>query len=142
MAFLRVINFFTNVKTATYYATMCLNTRTGVVMEISIERRNEIKKALLDCQRFFIAIGNEVRQQIVLIMLSSTNKENRAVDIANEMYLSRPNISHHLQVLKNAGIVASRKEGKNIFYYLCPDDAVIVKIVDLMDTIKYCAKNL
>jgi len=37
-------------------------------------------------------------------------------EIVEAFNISQPTISHHLNVLKNVGLVTSRKEGKQIFY--------------------------
>jgi DNA-binding transcriptional ArsR family regulator len=39
-------------------------------------------------------------------------------DIVDEVGLSQPTISHHLSILKNAGLVKARKEGKLVYYTL------------------------
>jgi ArsR family transcriptional regulator len=35
--------------------------------------------------------------------------------------VSQPTISHHLKVLRDAGVVSSRRQGTNIVYSLAPD---------------------
>ncbi len=111
-------------------------------MEITITERDALKQELSDCKNFFLAIGDEIRQQIVLFMLASPNRENRAVDIAQQLYISRPNISHHLQILKDAGIVVSRKSGKFIYYSLYPNSEILDKVIHLMDTVKHYSDSL
>lgn len=44
-------------------------------------------------------------------------------DLADELPISRPAVSRHLRVLKDAGLVASRSEGNRRLYRL--DDAGI-----------------
>lgn len=62
-------------------------------------------------------------------------------DIAKKTNLSRPAVSHHIQILKNAGIVRARKEGRFIYYYLDPDDNEVQKIIDLFTDIRQIKKN-
>jgi len=38
--------------------------------------------------------------------------------------MSQPTISHHLNVLKQFGLVTSRKEGKQVFYTISRDNVV------------------
>lgn len=59
------------------------------------------------------ALGDETRIEILEII---GKKELNASDIAIKCTLSRPTISHHLQILKRANILDARKEGKEIFY--------------------------
>ena len=41
-----------------------------------------------------------------------------AGEIAGEFDMTRPSISHHLDLLRRAGLVTSRKEGQFVFYEL------------------------
>ena len=51
-----------------------------------------------------------------LRMLDMLAKREHAVsDIQTELGLSAPNISQHLAILKAAGVVTTRREGKQIF---------------------------
>jgi len=43
-------------------------------------------------------------------------------DIADAFHLSQPTISHHLNILKVADIVKSRKDGKQVYYSLNQDN--------------------
>jgi DNA-binding transcriptional ArsR family regulator len=43
-------------------------------------------------------------------------------DIADAFRLSQPTISHHLNILKGANVVKSRKEGKQVYYSLNRDN--------------------
>lgn len=60
-----------------------------------------------------IALSDETRIQILEII---GKNDLNASDIASKCTLSRPTVSHHLQILKRARILESRKEGKEIFY--------------------------
>ncbi len=64
--------------------------------------------------RFFKALANEER--IEIIKLLKENKEMFAQDIERRFYLEQSTTSHHLNMLKKAGITKSRKEGRKVFY--------------------------
>mgnify|MGYP006270737247 CR=1 FL=1 len=64
--------------------------------------------------RFFKALANQERIQILLLL--KKNKEMFAQDIERHFYLEQSTTSHHLNLLKRAGITKSRKEGRKIFY--------------------------
>ena len=72
------------------------------------------------CRKFFQAVGDETRQHLICIMLEGPCAGERVVDIAKRTNLSRPAVSHHMQILKEAGLVKSRKEGTCVYYYLEP----------------------
>ena len=90
-----------------------------------------IEAQLKDCQEVLTALGDETRQHIICTMLEVDRPGTRAVDIAQRANLSRPTVSHHLQILKRAGIVCARKEGPCIYYYLDPDQHSIRGLRDL-----------
>lgn len=61
----------------------------------------------------FKALNDETRRQILEML-----KENdmTAGDIANAFNISKPSISHHLDILKRANLVLSEKHGQFIIY--------------------------
>lgn len=69
--------------------------------------------------KFFQAIGNETRQGILLFLIQSGQKGARVNEITENAHLSRPAVSHHLNVLKDAGIIHCRPEGTSHYYYIC-----------------------
>jgi ArsR family transcriptional regulator len=64
---------------------------------------------------FAKALNDETRQQIMKIICC---RELCVSDIVDEVGLSQPTISHHLGILRNAGLVKTRKEGKQVYYTL------------------------
>ena len=67
-----------------------------------------------DMVAFCKALGDETRQHILEILLHEGEKcVSDLVDVFN---VSQPTISHHLHFLKQANLVASRREGKQIYY--------------------------
>ncbi|MBO4383482.1 MAG: winged helix-turn-helix transcriptional regulator [Clostridia bacterium] len=68
--------------------------------------------------KFFQAIGNETRQGILLFLIQSGEKGARVSEITENAHLSRPAVSHHLNVLKDAGIIHCRPEGTSHYYYI------------------------
>lgn len=62
----------------------------------------------------FKCLGDEMRANI-LIMLSDQGELN-VNQITDQVSLSRPAVSHHLNQLKNAGLITFRKEGTERYY--------------------------
>lgn len=60
-----------------------------------------------------VALGNEVRLEILNILGKG---ELNVTEITEKLSLSRPAVSHHLQILRRATIVEPRREGKEIYY--------------------------
>lgn len=105
-------------------------------MENTIQDIERIKSEFRSCQKTLTAIGDETRQHLLFIMLECDCSGSRVVDIAKKTNLSRPAVSHHMQILKDAGLVKSRKEGTYIFYYLDPQDSEIEKLICLFQDVK------
>ncbi len=73
-------------------------------------------------QKILLALGDEVRQHLILVMMKSGDCSGMRVnDIAAQTSLSRPAVSHHLRILKDAGIVKMRREGTRNYYYFDAD---------------------
>jgi len=69
---------------------------------------------MIDCVDFCKALGDETRQRILEVLLA--RGEMCVGDLVNVFNLSQPTVSHHLTLLKNAKLVVSRREGKQVFY--------------------------
>ena len=63
----------------------------------------------------FKALGDPTRRRIIELL---RKKDMNAGEIADYFSISKPSISHHLDLLKQAGIVLSIKEGQFINYSL------------------------
>ena len=66
-------------------------------------------------QKTFKALADPTRREILNLL--KDGKRN-AGEIASRFEMSAPTISHHLSVLKDAGLVLDEKEGKYIYYEL------------------------
>jgi len=75
----------------------------------------------IDCVAFCKALADDTRQRILVMLL---NGEMGVSDIVDAFTMSQPTISHHLSILKQFGLVTSRKEGKQVFYALKRNNVV------------------
>jgi DNA-binding transcriptional ArsR family regulator len=66
--------------------------------------------------RAFTALGDEHRQRIVLTF--ERGERLNVGQIVEVSTLSRSAVSHHLKLLRDAGVLESRKEGKEVFYWV------------------------
>lgn len=62
----------------------------------------------------FSAVNSRLRQQ----MLSFIHKKGQVTvtELFTELNLEQPVTSNHLAILRNAGLVTSKRMGKNVFY--------------------------
>ena len=63
----------------------------------------------------FKALNDNTRREILELL---KKKDLTAGEIADQFNISKPSISHHLDLLKQAGLVESVKEGQYIYYSL------------------------
>jgi ArsR family transcriptional regulator len=73
-----------------------------------------------DMTAFCKALGDETRQRILEIL--QTEGEKCVSDLVEAFNVSQPTISHHLHFLKQANLVNSRREGKQIYYRVNQDN--------------------
>ena len=74
------------------------------------------------CRKILVALGDENRQHMILEMMKMGNCTGvRVNEITEKTHLSRPAVSHHLQILKDAGILKMRREATKNYYYFDPD---------------------
>ena len=68
-------------------------------MERECEKRlKKIVEGFQECRNAFTAIGDETRQLILLVLLESDLSGIRVGEIAQKAHLTRPSVSHHLQI--------------------------------------------
>lgn len=80
-------------------------------MANTVEDVRRLEKEFKACRKILTALGDDTRQHLLCIMLRCECGGSRVIDIAEQTNLSRPAVSHHMQILKDAGVVKSRKEG-------------------------------
>ena len=70
-----------------------------------------------DLARMFKALGDPVRLRILSRITSATDGEICVCDItADDFEVSGPTISHHLKVLREAGLIAGERRGTWVYY--------------------------
>ena len=111
-----------------------------------MDKIKELQIEFKDCQSLLVAFGDEVRQKLLFLMLADDRSGVRVSDIADKTNLTRSAVSHHMQILKNAGLIGSRKEGKYVYYFLDSSgkdvDALAKLFWDVRDVIKNDGNDL
>ncbi|KAA3632681.1 MAG: ArsR family transcriptional regulator [Calditrichaeota bacterium] len=65
------------------------------------------------CCQIFHALGDKTRLKILELL---KEKEICVTDICTHFDMTQPSISHHLDILKRAGLVSSEKRGREVYY--------------------------
>lgn len=95
----------------------------------------EAQEKFKECSPIFLALGDENRQKVLIDLAAAVPDGINVADLSAKSTLSRPAISHHLKILKDAGIVEPVKKGTQIFYRLKLKDCFI-PMKDLMETVE------
>jgi len=61
----------------------------------------------------FKALDDETRRKILELL---REQDMNAGEIAEEFNMTKPSISHHLEILKNAELISSVKKGQFVIY--------------------------
>ena len=59
------------------------------------------------------AMGDPTRRKILTLL---QKEDLNAGQIAMQFDMAKPSVSHHLNILKNAGLVYAQKSGQNVIY--------------------------
>lgn len=85
------------------------------------------------CRRTLQALGDENRQHLILEILKLGRCGGvRVGEITQCTHLSRPAVSHHLKVLREAGLIRMRREGTKNYYYFDANTQSIEGLLQLL----------
>src|SRR4051812_50050614 len=76
------------------------------------------------------ALADEARVEIVARLLDG---EKCVCDLTDALETGQSRLSYHLKVLKDAGLVTDRREGRWMYYTLNPD--ALVEMAELVDSL-------
>ena len=97
---------------------------TPATMKIACDLEAEVYKAL----------GHPIRLRIVKYLQNGNGR--RVSEIVKAAQAEQSNVSRHLAILRQSGVLVSRKEGLNVFYSL--RDA---KLVQILTCVSACIKE-
>ena len=94
---------------------------------------NQLAKQFQACRPAFCAIGDETRQLILRVFIENCGTGGlRVGELQASSNLSRAAVSHHLKVLKDAGIITFRREGTKNYYYLDSASSSLLAVSELL----------
>jgi ArsR family transcriptional regulator len=80
----------------------------------------------------FKALGDPVRLRLLSLIASHEGGEACVCDLTGEFDVSQPTISHHLRVLREAGLIDCERRGTWVYYWLLP--AALDRLGSLLST--------
>jgi DNA-binding transcriptional ArsR family regulator len=87
-----------------------------------------IPKAWRNVAKVYTALGDEHRQRILLTF--EKGEQLNVGQIVEVSTLSRTAVSHHLRILREAGVLLSEKRGKEVYFWINKDF-----LVESMETV-------
>ncbi|WP_019154231.1 ArsR/SmtB family transcription factor [Robertmurraya massiliosenegalensis] len=91
---------------------------------------NELRKST----EIFKALADPVRQDILLMFMVS--KRLNVSQIVEQSPMSRPTISHHLKIMKMAGILDSKKEATEVYYWLTANHSTVKQLKKIVSSLE------
>lgn len=103
-------------------------------MVLRLEGGEMVKKKLIDRDEDILqaslaikAIAHPLRLKILCVL---GDKEISVQDIVNDVGTTQSNISQHLSILRDKGVLITRKDANRVFYRI--GDPRTLKLVDMM----------
>jgi ArsR family transcriptional regulator, arsenate/arsenite/antimonite-responsive transcriptional repressor len=75
----------------------------------------------VDLAHVFKALADPVRLRLFSLIASFAGGKACVCDLTGPFDVSQPTISHHLRVLREAGLVDSERRGTWVYYWVLPD---------------------
>ena len=69
----------------------------------------------------FKALSDPVRLRLLSLIASFAGGQACVCDLAGPFDVSQPTISHHLRVLREAGLIDCERRGTWVYYWVLPD---------------------
>ena len=69
----------------------------------------------------FKSLADPVRLRLLSLIASFEGGEACVCDLTGRFDVSQPTISHHLRVLREAGLIDSERRGTWVYYWVLPD---------------------
>lgn len=86
------------------------------VSEAPLNRNNATRLATA-----FAALGDPIRLRLFSLIAAAGESETCACALVKPTGRSQPTVSHHLKVLREAGLISSSKRGTWVWYHVDPD---------------------
>ena len=74
----------------------------------------------VDLARGFKALGDPVRLRLLSLIAARGGGEVCVCDLTEAFTVTGPTISHHLRVLREAGLIDSERRGTWVYYWVIP----------------------
>ncbi|MHB1091195.1 MAG: ArsR/SmtB family transcription factor [Ilumatobacteraceae bacterium] len=94
------------------------------VTQAALSRHNSTRLASA-----FAALGDPVRLRLFSLIAATGDNETCACALVKPIGRSQPTVSHHLKVLREAGLITSTKRGTWVWYRVDPERLIELQSV-------------
>jgi ArsR family transcriptional regulator len=107
-----------------------LNQAQGCCTPLVAESLTE--ESATDLARGFKALGDPVRLRLLSLIASRAGGEVCVCELTDAFTLTGPTISHHLRVLREAGLIDCQRRGTWVYYWIVPANlAALSQLLDV-----------
>lgn len=104
----------------------------GVLRHVPVASSNSVAASMAavapvpqdQAQRLLRALAEPIRLQVVQVLQDG---ERCVCDLTSDLDLAQSKLSFHLKVLKDAGLIRARQEGRWIYYRLEPSALLLLR---------------
>ena len=79
------------------------------------------EQSAADMAATFAALSDPTRVRVMSMLAASEDGAACGCDLEGPLGLSQPTVSHHLKVLREAGLIEGEKQGKWVHYRIVPE---------------------
>jgi ArsR family transcriptional regulator, arsenate/arsenite/antimonite-responsive transcriptional repressor len=89
------------------------------------------ESAAVDLAKGFKALGDPVRLRLLSLIAARAGEQVCVCDLTDAFQVKGPTISHHLKVLREAGLIDCERRGTWVYYWIVP--AGLAPLSQLLD---------
>jgi ArsR family transcriptional regulator, arsenate/arsenite/antimonite-responsive transcriptional repressor len=89
------------------------------------------EESAADLAKGFKALGDPVRLRLLSLIAARAGGEVCVCELTDAFTVTGPTISHHLKVLREAGLIDSQRRGTWVYYWIVP--AKLAALSQLLD---------
>jgi ArsR family transcriptional regulator len=78
--------------------------------------------------RVFKALADPARLRLVSLIAAQRDGEACTCELIEPLGLSQPTVSHHLRVLREAGLLSRERRGQWVYYRIVPEQLAAVRL--------------
>ncbi len=110
-----------------------LNIGMGIMGNFNCNNKEQVLEKFKLSTPIFQALGDANRQQIIMLLL--THESLNVNQLTERIELSRPAVSHHLKILRQAGLITFNRNGNEKYYSLSSNE-FLKQIKELIQSIE------